>query len=620
MLRAEGLQVNRGADVIFKDLSFVVHAGQTIGVAGRNGVGKSTLFALLEGRIQADAGDLDMPSDWTIASMAQEVDATQRPALDYVLDGHTRLRDLERQLEQNPDDASLHSQYADEGGYEAQARAAEILAGLGFSNADQQRPYADFSGGWRIRLNLARTLMQPADLLLLDEPTNHLDMETIIWLERWLRRFPGTVLMIAHDRAFLDATTQHTLYLSKGQGELYSGNYTACERQRAERAEQAAALATKQAAQAAHMQQFIDRFRAKASKAKQVQSRIKALERMQSIAIVQAESPYHVTFQDPAKASNPLFSLRNVNLGYSAEVPVLEGIRQSILPGDRIGVLGANGAGKSTLLKALVGDLEPLSGDLQRGAHSPVGYFAQHQLETLDTSTDAATTLARARPNWTAQQCLDFLGSWGFSADMTRRPIDTLSGGEKARLVLSIIALDQPAILVMDEPTNHLDLDMRDALALALQDYLGAVIIVSHDRAMLDKTVDQLWWVHQGQVSVFDGDLADYTSLSPDTSTPDSPKPTYTRRDERRDRAAQRESERSLRKEIKQLEQKMNRQAEQLAALEGQLADSDTYQSLPPTELDALLSEAGKLRGLLEQTEEAWLEATTRLEAQQSDA
>jgi len=625
MLRVENLTFRRGPDILFEQLSFVVHAGQRVAIAGRNGVGKSTLFKLILGELHADTGELTMPEGWRTAHMQQEVQVTQRPALEFVVDGHQRLREVERLLEQTGEaqaQAALHAQFDDLDGYAAHARAGEILHGLGFAEANFDKPYAAFSGGWRIRLHLAQALMNPCDLLLLDEPTNHLDLEAIMWLEGWLARFPGTVLLIAHDRAFLDACTDHTLYLSNQSGRMYSGNYSACERQRAEYLEQQQALRAKRDAQAAHIQKFVDRFRAKASKAKQVQSRIKALERLQGAAIIALESPYTVTFQNPDKVSNPLFSLRDVSLGYN-DVAVLRHVSLSILPGDRIGVLGANGAGKSTLLKSLVGDIQPMAGEVNKGQHCDVGYFAQHQLETLQADQQPLAMLAKARPSWREQQCRDYLGRWGFDAGMIERAIATLSGGEKARLVLAFIALDKPAILVLDEPTNHLDLDMRDALAMALQDYAGAVVIVSHDRALLDKTVDDFWVIEAGAVSVFRGDLKDYTTArrkSLGTDVPAGPGDNGTaantsRKAQRQDRARHRASIRHLSDAVKQLEREMDRQGEELQTLEARLADTEIYQAMPADELDDLLAMAGKLRSRLEETEEQWLTATAELEA-----
>ncbi len=617
MLRVEGLQFKRGDEVLFENLSFVVHPGQRVAVAGRNGVGKSTLFQLLRGRLHSDIGDVHLPPGWRIGALEQEVTVTDRPALDYVKDGHAELRRVERELAATEDPerlGELHGRYADLGGYEADARAGGILAGLGFTGSDFQKPYAAFSGGWRIRLNLARTLMTPCDLLLLDEPTNHLDLETIVWLEQWLKRFEGTVLIIAHDRSFLDACADHTLYLSAKGGRLYNGNYSSCERQRAEQLEQELSMQAKRQAQAAHIQKFVDRFRAKASKAKQVQSRIKALEKLQVSASIHAESPYRIAFQNPDKASNPLFSFRALALGYDDHV-VLEGLAGTILPGDRLGVLGANGAGKSTLLKAIVGELKPHSGELDRGQHSSVGYFAQHQMETLHGGNTGLATMAAHQPEWREQACRDYLGGWGFDAGMLTRPIRTLSGGEKARLVLAMLASNKPAVLVLDEPTNHLDLDMRDALAMALQDYAGAVIIVSHDRSLLEKCVDDFWLLRTGAMHSFDGDLADYTAAVARTGdNVAKPSSETSRRTQRQQRAQQRQSLKALRDEVRKLERQLDKEQAALATIETRLADKATYDSLPAEELDALLKDAGRRRTRLEATEEAWLEASDRLE------
>ncbi len=616
MLRADNLQFRRGQEVLFERLSFIVHPGQRVAIAGRNGVGKSTLFELILGQLEADDGELEVPSQWVIGHMEQEAEVTDRPALEYVVDGHQQLRDVEQQITITKDPtqlAQLHADYQDLGGYEAHAKAGEIMSGLGFSKTDTHKAYREFSGGWRIRLNLAKALMTPCDLLLLDEPTNHLDLEAIMWLETWLARFEGTILLIAHDRAFLDACANHTLYLSNRSGQLFTGNYSSCENQRAERMAQDLAMQAKVEAQAAHIQKFVDRFRAKASKAKQVQSRIKALERLQTSAIVQLDSPYTVAFHNPDKVSNPLYSLRDVTLGYG-DTPVLEHLGQSILPGDRIGVLGPNGAGKSTLLKALVGDLKPIKGELTRGQNCDIGYFAQHQLETLDGNARALPMMEKARPHWRGQQCRDYLGRWGFDASMIERTIHTLSGGEKARLVLAIIALDEPAILILDEPTNHLDLDMRDALALALQDYAGAVVIVSHDRMMLDKTVDDFWVIDNGALDVYRGDLSDYTTARKNMVVNTQAPSSGSRKGARQDRAKQRASLKHLRDEVRRFEKQMHREEKALAELETKLADPEIYQSMPTADLDDMLAKSGKLRTSLKASEEGWLDASTKLD------
>lgn len=634
MLQARALSYSRNNEMLFEDLDFTIYPGQHVAVAGRNGVGKSTLFDLILHKLSPETGDIERPRSWRVASMQQEVVVTDRPAVEYVLDGHVQLRAVEQRIEalqqqDQPDPellANCHTQYADLGGYEAHALAATILHGLGFSNTDMDKPYAEFSGGWRIRLNLAQALLQPADLLLLDEPTNHLDLEAIMWLEQWLARFEGTLLLIAHDRSFLDNATQHTLYLSGGSGKLYAGNYSSCERQRAEQLMQAKASQAKVAAQSAHMQKFIDRFRAKASKAKQVQSRIKALEKLQASPSLHIESPYQIGFNNPHKVSNPLFALQGVDLGYNNQ-PVLHQVSQTILPGARIGVLGENGAGKSTLLKALVGELDPLAGELGQGRHAHTGYFAQHQLETLVAQNTALASYSALHPELTEQQCRDYLGGWGFNAQMLQRPIATLSGGEKARYVLATLAAQTPAVLVLDEPTNHLDLDMRDALVMALHDYVGAVVIVSHDRNLLRQTVDECWVVGAATVTRYTGDIDDYTNIilsqTDSTGTPTEQAASSdgaSRKEQRQARAKQREAERDVRTQLTKVERDLANFTDTLKDLESQLANPEIYNTLPADELDALLARAGRYRHRVEQAEEQWLALSEQLEQMRQPA
>ncbi|HAH80113.1 MAG TPA: ABC transporter ATP-binding protein [Gammaproteobacteria bacterium] len=621
MLRLTDLTFERGDDVLFSGLDGVVYPGQRMAVVGRNGIGKSTLFKLVLGELESSRGSIEFPEDWRVGYMAQEVEANERPALDYVIDGDRELRRVEDQIAETEDPeklANLYSLYEDLGGYQAMAKAGEILNGLGFDDQVVHEPYASFSGGWRIRLNLAQALMCPSDLLLLDEPTNHLDLEAILWLEGWLNRFPGAMLIIAHDRAFLDSTATSVMHLAGNGGKLYKGNYSAFEHQRAAELERQQAMAAKHQAQVQHIQQFVDRFRAKASKAKQVQSRIKALERMQTQAALHVDSDYRVNFSNPEKVSNPLFSFRDLVLGYE-DNKVLHQVSQTILPGARIGVLGANGAGKSTLLKALVGDLRPLAGTMEKGQHAEIGYFAQHQLESLDTRNSAYETFIEIHPAMTPQQCRDYLGGWGFSLQMIERPISSLSGGEKARLVLSLLAAEQPAILVLDEPTNHLDLDMRDALALALQAYSGAVIIVAHDRNLLEKIVDEFWLIEDGSLKTYRGDLDDYTESRQQQAaltTPTSKNAVNSRKRQRQERAAVRKSEQDLRKTIKQLERDIEQGAAALKSLEATLADKDTYAQMPADDLNALLAEAAAARKNIETLEEAWLAVSSKLEAE----
>ncbi|HWH84545.1 MAG TPA: ATP-binding cassette domain-containing protein [Burkholderiaceae bacterium] len=524
MLVLNNVSLRRGVKLVLDAASVVLQPGEKIGLVGRNGAGKSSLFSLLTNRLQSDAGDLSMPPRWRIGEVAQEMPETDQGATDFVLEGDTRLMEAQAALAHAEaiDDGhamgDAHHAISEAGGFDARPRAQAMLLGLGFKSSELDAPVNSFSGGWRMRLQLARALMCPADLMLLDEPTNHLDLDALVWLEAWLKKFDGTMIVISHDREFLDAITNVTLHLDATKLTRYTGNYTAFEEMRAERLAQAAAGYAKQQERIAHLQKFIDRFKAKASKAKQAQSRVKALARMERLGPVLTSADFQFEFREPMNLPNPMLAFSVVACGYRAddgrETRIIDNINRSVLAGQRIGILGANGQGKSTLVKTIVGELPKLSGEITEGKGLSIGYFAQQELDVLALDDGALMHMIRlARdkgPAGREQELRDFLGSFRFVGDMVTQPVGTLSGGEKARLVLAMLVWQRPNLLLLDEPTNHLDLTTREALSMALNEFEGTVMLVSHDRALLREVCDEFWLVTDGAVKPFDGDLDDY--------------------------------------------------------------------------------------------------------------
>ncbi|RUO56500.1 ATP-binding cassette domain-containing protein [Pseudidiomarina homiensis] len=631
MISIRGMALMRGGNVLLQNSDITIFPGHHVGVVGRNGTGKSSLFALMRGELQVEQGECDVPKQWRIASVKQETPGLEQAALDYVLDGDTELRALEDQLKQaevqNDGHAigRLHDQLATIGAYEAPARAASLLAGLGFSDEQFQQPVKAFSGGWRMRLNLAQALIARADLLLLDEPTNHLDVDAIFWLEDWLQRFPGTLLLISHDRDFLDAVCQQIVHIEQQTATSYNGNYSSFERQYAEQIAQQQAQFEKEQAQRKHLQKYIDRFRYKASKARQAQSRIKALERLTASAPLVANSQFQFGFRDPEQLPNPLLTLDDVQAGYGDTV-ILRSIKFNLVPGSRIGLLGRNGAGKSTLVKLLAGELQPQQGTLQLNSGIKLGYFAQHQLELLDSQATPLQHIQRLDAHATEQQLRDFLGSFGFSGDQATRQVAPMSGGEKARLVLAIIVYQKPNLLLLDEPTNHLDSVMREALVYALQDFAGAMVIVSHDRHLLRTTVDEFFLVANAQVQPFDGDLDSYhewlqnqqKARSESQESPSSPK--VDRKTEKREAAARRQQLKPFKDAVANYEKEVHKCEQALADINAQLADNSLYEAENKPRLTELLQQQASLQQTLSQAEEQWMEAEEALQVEEANS
>jgi ATP-binding cassette, subfamily F, member 3 len=620
MLRLNDITLRRGARVLLKGATMSVHPGQKVGLVGPNGSGKTSLFALVRGELHADAGEVSLPPRWVLSHVAQETPALEQAALEFVIDGDVELRELEVAIasaEDSPGEhlAHLHARYGEIGGYQARARAQTMLAGLGFDEPSQTQSVALFSGGWRMRLNLARALMRRADLLLLDEPTNHLDLDAVLWLEDWLAAFPGAVVLITHDREFLDAVAGEIVHVENRKLNAYAGNYTAFEAQRAARLALTQAAYEKQQKTVAHLEAFINRFRAKATKARQAQSRIRALEKLERIAAAHVDAPFSFTFRAPADKPRQLFALEEATVGYPGK-PVVEGIDWSVLPGDAIGLLGPNGAGKSTLLKSVVGQLPLLSGELHRAQGLRVGYFAQHQVDQLRLQETPLWHLEKLAPGEREQAFRDFLGGFDIRGDQAAQRVASFSGGEKARLALALIVWQRPNLLLLDEPTNHLDIEMREALAQALVDFEGALIVVAHDRHLLSAATDQWMLVADGRLAPFEGDLDDYKRWSKEyhargqkrAPREDAP---VNRREERRVEAAARQRQAQARKPFEKklaaIEAELAVLAEESRAAEAWLASPEAYEEGNREKLQEALRRRGELTTRIAKLEEDWL-------------
>ncbi|MBA6392263.1 ATP-binding cassette domain-containing protein [Colwellia sp. BRX10-3] len=632
MIIATDLSLARGAKYLIKSSSFTIHPNHKVGLVGANGCGKSSLFASLLGALPADMGNLSMPSSWKIATVKQETPALDRSALDYVMDGDIEYRELEAKLEQaRADDngtleATIINQIDTVNGYSLPARAGELLHGLGFVQEQLANSVKSFSGGWRMRLNLAQALISRADLLLLDEPTNHLDLDAVIWLQRWLKRFTGTLVLISHDRDFLDDVIGQILHIEHQTAKLYSGNYSAFERQRAEHLAQQDAQYQKQQKEVAHLTSFVDRFRAKASKAKQAQSRLKRLQKLPDLAPAHVDSQFTFSFEQPDTLPYPLLALKESQCGYSDEAIILEDVGMTLVPGSRIGLLGRNGAGKSTLIKSLAGDLTLLKGERYCAQDLRVGYFSQHQLEQLHLPSSAIEHITRAKPDITELQARSFLGRFGFSGDQALDKVGTMSGGEKARLVLALIVLEKPQLLLLDEPTNHLDLEMRQALVLALQDFDGAIILIAHDRYLLESCVDEFYIVANAHVTEFDGDIDDYQQWLNDDKKQSVKankvvsEPQVDKKQQRKEQAELRKKASPLRKQADKFEKLVQKNQDELTEVEAKLADSEIYQAEHKAKLTELLKRQAKLTQDLEAHEMQWLDLEEQIEEIMSQA
>ncbi|EGU29691.1 ABC transporter ATP-binding protein [Vibrio ichthyoenteri ATCC 700023] len=636
MITFSDIQLLRGGKPLLENASATIHPGDKIGLVGKNGCGKSTLFALIKDELSTDAGNFSKPAHWELAWVAQETPALDRTALEYVIDGDREYRSLEQQLvdadlaDNGTLVAELHGKIETIGGYSIRARASELLDGLGFRQEQMSWNLTQFSGGWRMRLNLAQALLCRSDLLLLDEPTNHLDLDAVMWLERWLQNYPGTLALISHDRDFLDPIVNRIIHVENQQLNEYTGNYSSFETQRAQKLILQQAMFQKQQKQMAHMQSYIDRFRYKASKARQAQSRIKALEKMEQVLPAQFDNPFSFEFREPDALPNPIMMMDEVSAGYGDNL-ILEKIRLNLVPGSRIGLLGRNGAGKSTLIKLLSGELNPQGGELTYSQGVKMGYFAQHQLETLHPEETPLQHMMQIAPKHTEQQLRDYLGSFGFQGDKALEKVAPFSGGEKARLVLALLVWQKPNLLLLDEPTNHLDLDMRQALTFALQTFEGAMVIVSHDRYLLRATTDDLYLVHDRQVAPFNGDLTDYykwlteqqkverREAQAEQPVKDNQNSAAAKKEQKRREAEFRTLTAPIRKKLTKLEEAMDKFGQVIAQAEEQLSDNSLYDAENKAKLTQVLAQQASGKSDLEETEMEWMALQEELEEMEQE-
>ena len=632
MIIFSSIQIRRGVNLLLDKASAKINPGQKVGLVGKNGSGKSTLFSLIKGEISTDAGEVSLPSQWQLSWVDQETPALDISAIDYVIDGDREYRSLEKQLaianEKNDGNeiALLHSKLEDIDGWSIQARAATLLDGLGFSQEQIYLPVKSFSGGWRMRLNLAQALMCRSDLLLLDEPTNHLDLDAVMWLEKWLKNYNGTLILISHDRDFLDPLVNKIIHIEQQKLFEYTGNYSSFENQRTVKLAQQQSLYENQQHKIAHLQSYIDRFRVKATKARQAQSRLKMLERMEKIAPAHVDNPFQFSFRPAEALPSPLITMENIVAGYGDKI-VLNNIKLNLVPGSRIGLLGRNGAGKSTLIKVLAGELQPKSGHILLAKDVQLGYFAQHQLEYLRADESPLWHLSQiADPKHTEQELRNYLGGFDFRGDKVKEAVKTFSGGEKARLVLALIVWQRPNLLLLDEPTNHLDLDMRQALTEALIDFEGAIVVVSHDRHLLRSTTDEFYLVHDQLVEPFNGDLEDYQKWLNNDQKDNKKQETeiitppienlsaQEKKELKRKEAEFRAQMQPLKKALQQTENRIEQIRSSLDAVEQQLVDPQLYDSQNKTKLTDLLLKQNQLKIDLDTQEKNWLDIQEQLD------